>query len=103
MPAHGPSRHIAPPRDLGRQQSIAEVDGQPSVAEDDARDPKLMPSIPHRSALRCSLFFERPAPCARSYANNAGEVSREMSLIAEAALRCHIGERQPVIAQLFLG
>jgi hypothetical protein len=37
---HGPSRHIAPPRDLGRYQSIAEVDGQPSIAEGDARDPK---------------------------------------------------------------
>jgi hypothetical protein len=35
----GPSRHIASPRDLGRQQSIAEVDGQPSIVEDDALDP----------------------------------------------------------------
>ena len=34
----GPERHIAPPRDLGRYQSIAEVDGQPSIAEDDALD-----------------------------------------------------------------
>ena len=66
-------------------------------------NPKLKPSIPHRSALRCSLFLERPTPCAWTYANNAGEESREMTLIVEAALRCHIGERQPVIAQLFLG
>jgi hypothetical protein len=39
MTACGPSRHIAPPRDFGRQRSIAEVDGQPSIAEDDTRDP----------------------------------------------------------------
>jgi hypothetical protein len=51
----------------------------------------------------CSLFLERPTPCAWGYPNNAGEVSREMTLIAEAALRGHIGEREPVIAQLFLG
>jgi hypothetical protein len=44
------------------------------------------------------LFLERPTPCAWTYANNAGEVLREMTLIAEAALRGHIGERQPVIA-----
>jgi bacterioferritin-associated ferredoxin len=49
------------------------------------------------------LFRERPAPCAWTYADDAFEVSREMTLIAEAALRGHIGERQPVIAQLFLG
>ena len=40
MSAIGTSRHIAPPRDLGRYQSIAEVDGQPSIAEGDARGPK---------------------------------------------------------------
>ena len=53
-------------------------------------NPKLKPSIPHRSALRCSLFLERSTPRARTYANNAGELSREMTLIAEAALRCRI-------------
>jgi len=66
-------------------------------------DPKLKPSIPHRSALRCSLFLSRSTPCAWSYTNNAGEVTREMRVVAEAALHGHIGERQPVIAQLFLG
>jgi hypothetical protein len=66
-------------------------------------DPKLRPSIPHRSALRCSLFLERSTPRARTYADRPSELSREMGLIAEAALRGHIGERQPVIAQLFLG
>jgi hypothetical protein len=50
----------------------------------------------------CSLFLERPTPVARSYANKAGEVMREMTLIGEAALRGNIGERQPLIAQLFL-
>src|SRR4029077_20504712 len=55
------------------------------------------------SALRCSLFLSRSTPCAWSYTNNAGEVTREMRVIAEAELRGHIGERQPVIAQLFLG
>jgi hypothetical protein len=68
-----------------------------------ANDPKLKPSIPHRSALRCSLFLSRSTPCAWSYTNNAGEVTREMRVVAEAALHGHIGERQPVIAQLFLG
>jgi hypothetical protein len=37
---HGPSRHIAAPRDLGRERGIAEVDARPSIAEGDARDPK---------------------------------------------------------------
>src|SRR6478609_1293823 len=68
-----------------------------------AYDPKLKPSIPHRSALRCSLFLERSTPCAWTYTNNTDEVTREMRLITEAALRGHIGERQPVIAQLFPG
>src|SRR5258705_11970294 len=49
------------------------------------------------------LFLERPTPCAWTYANNALEMSREMTLIAEAALRGYIGERQPAIAQLFFG
>src|SRR6476646_1822421 len=48
------------------------------------------------------LFLERPTPCARTYANNAGELLREMTLIAEAGLQCHILERQPVITQHFL-
>jgi len=34
-----PKHNIASPRDLGRYQSIAEVDGQPSIAEDGALDP----------------------------------------------------------------
>jgi hypothetical protein len=37
----GPSRHFAPPHDFGRKPEIAEVDGQPSIAEGDARDPFL--------------------------------------------------------------
>jgi hypothetical protein len=37
--AFGPSRHIAPPRDLGRFRGEAEIDGQPSIAEDNAYDP----------------------------------------------------------------
>ena len=52
MSAVGPERRIAPPHDLGRERGIAEVDGQPSIAEGDARDPKpkyielrLMPII----------------------------------------------------------
>jgi hypothetical protein len=55
-----------------------------------------------RRKLR-SLSLERPTPCAWRYANNALEMPREMTLIAEAALRGHIGERQSAIAQLFLG
>src|SRR3984957_13768285 len=51
----------------------------------------------------CLLFPKRPTPCARTYANSASEVSREMTLIAETALCSHVGERKPVIAQLFLG
>jgi hypothetical protein len=53
-------------------------------------DPKLKPSIPHRSALRCSLFLERPTPRARTYTDRLSENSREVTLVAEAALRGHI-------------
>src|SRR5262249_24067707 len=35
-----PSRHIAPPRILGRKRGIAEIDRPTSIAEGDARDPK---------------------------------------------------------------
>jgi len=35
----GPSRHIAPPRILGRERGIAEIDRPTSIAEGDARDP----------------------------------------------------------------
>jgi hypothetical protein len=37
----GPSRHIAPPRDLGRKRGEAEVEGWRSIAEADARDPTV--------------------------------------------------------------
>jgi hypothetical protein len=40
MTAIGPSRHIAAPRDLGREQGIAEVEGQSANVERDAPDPK---------------------------------------------------------------
>ena len=40
LSAIGPSRHIAVPREFGRKRRIAEVGGQPSIAEDDARDPE---------------------------------------------------------------
>ena len=56
-----------------------------------------------RRKLRSLLFPERPTPCARSCANNALEMSPEMTLITEAALQGHIGERRSAIAQLFLG
>ena len=49
------------------------------------------------------LSLEGPTPRARTYADRLSENSREVTLVAEAALRGHIGERQPVIAQLFLG
>src|SRR5215472_6354455 len=50
-PEMAPSRHIAPPRHLGREQSTAGVDGQPSIAEDDARDPELTRRLlPHSPA-----------------------------------------------------
>jgi len=35
------------------------------------------------------LFVERPAPCARTYANQSVEDSREVALIAEAARQGH--------------
>jgi hypothetical protein len=35
----GPSQHFAPPHDFGRKLGIAEVDGQLSIVEGDARDP----------------------------------------------------------------
>ncbi len=37
---NGPSRHIAPPNDLGRLQGKAEIDRPPSITESDARDPE---------------------------------------------------------------
>ena len=39
------------------------------------------------------LFLESPTPCAWTYANNAGEVPRKMTLIAEAALCRYTGKR----------
>jgi hypothetical protein len=96
-------------RDILHRRAISVANGVKrksrggGLSQADAFDPKLKPSIPHRSALRCSLFFERPTPRARTYASNALEMSREMTLIAEAAFRGHIGERRSAIAQLFLG
>ena len=49
------------------------------------------------------LSLESPTPCARTYADCLSESSAQVTLVAEAALGGHIGERQPVIAQLFLG
>jgi hypothetical protein len=49
------------------------------------------------------LLLENPTPRARTYADRPSELSREVTLVGEAALCGHIGERQPVIAQLFLG
>jgi hypothetical protein len=49
------------------------------------------------------LLLESPTPRARTYADRPSELSREVTLVGEAALCGHIGERQPVIAQLFLG
>ena len=40
MSPPGPSHHFAPPHDFGRKRGVAEVDGQRSIAEGDARDPK---------------------------------------------------------------
>jgi hypothetical protein len=50
--AVGPERRIAPSHDLSRERGIAEVDGQPSIAEGNARDPKLSskPKAPTMSA-----------------------------------------------------
>jgi hypothetical protein len=46
------------------------------------------------------LSRESPTPRARTYADRLSENSREVTLVAEAD---HSGERQPAIAQLFLG
>src|SRR5258705_1819992 len=37
----------------------------------------------------CSLFVERPTSCARTYANQSVEDSREVALIVEAARQGH--------------
>jgi hypothetical protein len=62
-------RKLVMPRDLGRLQSIAEVDGKPSIAEDDARDWQLEKSL-HRfctastsKADHC-VRFSAPRSCA---------------------------------------
>jgi hypothetical protein len=39
--ALGPSRHIAAPREFGRERCIAEVEAGPSIAEGGAHDPSL--------------------------------------------------------------
>jgi hypothetical protein len=53
-PLVGPERPVAPPQDLGREQGIAEVGEQPSVAEGDAR-------TSHSEAfLRVGHRFGRP-------------------------------------------
>jgi hypothetical protein len=52
------------------------------------------PGTAYEIRTKLWLVLERPTPRAWTYANNAGEVSREMTLIAEAALRGHIGERR---------
>src|SRR5882724_2422572 len=50
-----------------------------------------------------SLFGERASPGAWTYANDAGEHSRQVTLICEAAGQGHIRQRQSAIAQLPLG
>ena len=53
-------------RDLGREQSTAKVDGQPSIAEDDALDPSATSSSALMSALRQLLRYENglaASPC----------------------------------------
>jgi hypothetical protein len=49
------------------------------------------------------LSLESSAPRARTYADRLPEGSREVTLVAEAALYSHIRQRQPVIAHFFLG
>jgi hypothetical protein len=46
MTPSGPSRHIAPPRIIGRKRSIAEIDRPTFIAEGDARDPLLKSAVP---------------------------------------------------------
>ena len=63
-----PVATFAPPHDFGRKWGIAEVDGQPSIAEGDARDPNrtlafsarhLVPFTPVGSDLRPTAPFRR--------------------------------------------
>src|SRR5215813_3833088 len=53
----GPSRHIAPPRILGRKRGIAEIDRPTSIAEGDARDPKATSSSIPQGKLARSRFM----------------------------------------------
>jgi hypothetical protein len=95
------------------QQGRIQVDEAPGVC---ARGPTVRSFGLLDRAMLPNRFFERPDNCdarllspdsptprARSYADRLSENSRKVTLVAEAALRGHIGERQPVIAQLFLG
>src|SRR5262245_26305171 len=50
---NGPSRHFAPPHGFGRKRDIAEVEGQPSVAKGDARDPES--DVPRRYSNRVQI------------------------------------------------
>jgi hypothetical protein len=58
-------------------------------------------SIGH-SHFEAGLFGERSSPGARTYANDAGEHSRQVTLICEAAGQGYIRQRQSAVAQLIL-
>ncbi len=51
--------NFAPPRDVGRKRGIAEVDGQPTIAEGDAPDPTET-SLGGMAAIFHELLNERP-------------------------------------------
>jgi hypothetical protein len=53
----GTSQHFAPPHDFGRKRGIAEVDGQPSIAEGDTGDPK--------ADICGAALFDPSSVCAR--------------------------------------
>jgi len=61
------------------------------IARDVARPDPVQPAR-SQTKLRRLLFLKRPTPCAGTYANNAGEESREMTLVGETTLRGHIEE-----------
>src|SRR5262249_36767573 len=102
--ASGPSRHIAPPYDLGRKRGIAEIDSSPSIAKGDARDPeptfcnaRLLAAnfrppayelqTPSSNTITdCSLHFRRKCAQHNPKQNDGGCVTGRVIAVRHASL-----------------
>ena len=94
--AIGPSRHIAPPRILGRKRGIAEIDRPTSITGWKARDPMYGP------AVRCKLNLQNGSgwscasvsgPCVEQIAPGHHGYPRAFGLILRSALEGQLGHQ----------